>query len=78
MPLHITTPDGEAVTTISVQPSVDTVHQVCVRISETTRIPELRQQLLLADKELQHDVRTLAEHGVVADSTIQLVNGDWG
>ena len=60
--------------TISVQPTVDTVYHICARISEATQIPVQRQQLLFAGRELQRDGRTLAEHGVVGESTLHLVH----
>ena len=63
MSISITTPDAAAVTTISAQPTVDTVYHICARISEATQIPVQRQQLLFAGRELQRDGRTLAEHG---------------
>ena len=59
--------------TLSVQLNMDTVHQLCTRIYETTKTPVQRQQLLLAGRELQRDGRTLAEHGVAAESTLHLV-----
>ena len=59
--------------TLSVQLNMDTIHQLCTRIYETTKTPVQRQQLLLAGRELQRDGRTLAEHGVAAESTLHLV-----
>ena len=71
--ISIAMPNGAVLTTISAQITVDTVHQVCVRISEATRIPVQRQQLFFAGRQLQHDKRTLSEHGVTGESTLQLV-----
>ena len=77
VPICITTPDGEAVATVSVWPSVDTVYQVCVQVNAATQIPVKRQQLLFAGRELPFDARTLEDHGVVGKSTLQLVRGKW-
>ena len=67
-------------TTISAQLNVDTVYQICVRISEDTyasneveHIPVQRQQLFFEGQELAHDGRTLAELGVMRESTLHLV-----
>ena len=60
-------------TTLSVQPIVDTVRDILVRISKTTRIPVQRQQLLFAGQELPRDGRPLVKHGVVGHSTLHLV-----
>ena len=60
-------------TTVSAQPILDTVDLVHARIRQAIQIPVQRQQLLFEGQELQCDGRTLAEHGVQADSTLQLV-----
>ena len=36
--------------------------------------PEQRQQLFLDGKRLQEDGRVLAQHGIVAQTTVQLVS----
>ena len=80
VPISVTTSDGAAVTTVSVQLNVDTVYQICVRISDDTyasseaeHIPVQRQQLFFKGQELPQDGRTLAKHGVVRESTLHLV-----
>ena len=76
--IFITTLDGDSMTAISVCLTVDTVHHICNRVSEATQIPVQRQKILFAGRELQRDGRTLSEHGVVAESTLHLVNGEIG
>ena len=58
---------------LKVQPSVDTVHDVCLRISKLTQIPVQRQKLLCKHIVLRRDGRTLAEHGVKDGSKLHLV-----
>ena len=71
--MSIMTTDGVAVATIDIQPSTETVHHACARISAQTHVPIHRQQLFNAGRELRRDGRTLAEHGVHGQAQLELV-----
>ena len=70
----ITMADGVNINELSVQLTVDTVQQVCCRISEITQIPVERQQLLFVGQELKRDGRTLAQYGVAEESKLHMVS----
>ena len=60
-------------TSLSVRPWLDDIRILQAQVFPTDT-PSQRQQLFLGDKQLEDDGRVLAQHGVVADSTIQLVS----
>ena len=71
--IYVGTIEGDDVASLSVRPWLDDI-----RILQTQAFsidtPSQRQQLFLGDKQLEDDGRVLAQHGVVAESTIQLVS----
>ena len=58
---------------LTVRPWFDMVEDLREK-AFVTDTPEQRQQLFLDGKQLQDDGRVLAEHGIVAETTIQLVS----
>ena len=60
-------------TSLSVRPWLDGIRILQAQVFSNDT-PSQRQQLFLGDKQLEDDGRVLAQHGVVADSTIQLVS----
>ena len=58
---------------LTIRPWFDTVGELQAQ-AFATDTPSQRQQLFLGDKLLQDDGRVLAQHGVVAETTIQLVS----
>ena len=64
--------DGGASTSLTVRPWFDTVADLQAQ-AFAVDTPAQRQQLRLDDNLLQDDARVLAQHGVVAECTIQLV-----
>ena len=60
---------------LKVQPAVDTVYDICLRLNKLTQIPVQRQKLLCKHVILpRNDGRTLAEHGVKDGSKLHLVS----
>ncbi len=64
--------DGGASTTLTVRPWFDTVADLQAQ-AFAIDIPSQRQQLRLDGNLLQDDGRVLAQHGVVAECSMQLV-----
>ena len=60
-------------TSLSVRPWLDDIRILQAQVFSNDT-PSQRQQLLLGDKLLEDDGCVLAQHGVVAESTIQLVS----
>ena len=60
-------------TSLTVRPWLDAVTDLQAQ-AFVTDTPSQRQQLFMGDKRLKEDGRVLAQHGVVAESTIQLVS----
>ena len=62
-------------TELQVQPTVDTVHDICLRMFNLTQIPVQRQKIICENVKLRtFDGRTLAEHGVKDGTKLHLVN----
>ena len=66
--------DGESVATVTVHLSFDGVASLEDKVFDAD-VPRQRQHLLFEGLPLQDDRRVLAQHGVKAGSTIQLVSG---
>ena len=60
-------------TSLSVRPWLDDIRILQTQVFSIDT-PSQRQQLFLSNKKLEDDGRVLALHGVVAESTIQLVS----
>ena len=60
-------------TSLAVRPWFDTVKDLQTQ-AFAIDTPSQRQQLILDGKRLKDDGRVLAQHGVVAECTIQLVS----
>ena len=60
-------------TSLSVRPWLDEIRILQTQVFSIDT-PSQRQQLFLGDKQLEDDGRVLAQHGVVAESTIHLVS----
>ena len=58
---------------LSVRPWFESVEDLQAK-AFAADTPEQRQQLFLDGKQLQEDGRVLAQHGVVAETTVQLVS----
>ena len=71
--IYVSTIEGGDVTSLSVRPWLDDIRILQTQVFSIDT-PSQRQQLFLGDKQLEDDGRVLAQHGVVADSTIQLVS----
>ena len=71
--IYISTTEGGDVASLSVRPWLDDIRILQAQVFSNDT-PSQRQQLFLGDKQLEDDGRVLAQHGVVADSTIQLVS----
>ena len=71
--IHVSTAEGDGITSLSVRPWLDDVKSLQAQVFSDDA-PSQRQQLFLGGKQLEDDGRVLAKHGVVADSTIQLVS----
>ena len=71
--IYVGTIEGNDVTSLSVRPWLDDIGILQTQVFSTDT-PSQRQQLFLGDKQLEDDGRVLAQHGVVAESTIQLVS----
>ena len=71
--IYISATEGGDVASLSVRPWLDDIRTLQAQVFSTDT-PSQRQQLFLGDKQLEDDGRVLAQHGVVADSTIQLVS----
>ena len=71
--IHIATTDGGAVTSVTVRPWIDAVTNLQAQVFATDT-PSQRQQLFFRGEQLQEDGRVLAQHGVIAGCTIQLVS----
>ena len=69
----IATTDGGAVTSLTVRPWFDTVTGLQSLVSSADT-PSQRQQLFFRGDRLQEDGRVLAQHGVIAGCTINLVS----
>ena len=74
--IYVSAADGDALTSLTVRPWFDAVTdlqaQVCVVDTQST--PSQRQQLFFRGDQLLEDGRVLAQHGVIAECTIQLVS----
>ena len=73
MQIHVSPKGGGAAVVLTVRPWFDTVEDLQAK-AFASDTPEQRQQLFLDGKQLQEDGRVLAQHGVVAETTIQLVS----
>ena len=73
MQIYLSQKGGDAVVSLTVRPWFDMVEDLREK-AFVTDTPEQRQQLFLDGKQLQDDGRVLAEHGIVAETTIQLVS----
>ena len=71
--IYVSTIEGGDVTSLSVRPWLDDIRILQTQVFSIDTPPQ-RQQLFLGDKQLEDDGRVLAQHGVVAESTIQLVS----
>ena len=65
--------DGDTIVSLTVRPWFDMVEDLQAK-AFAADTPEQRQQLFLDGKQLQEDGRVLAQHGVVAQTTVQLVS----
>ena len=71
--IHIATTDGGAATSVTVRPWLDTVTNLQAQ-AFAADTPSQRQQLFFRGEQLQEDGRVLAQHGVIAGCTINLVS----
>ena len=65
--------DGDTIVSLTVRPWFDMVEDLQAK-AFAADTPEQRQQLFLDGKQLQDNGRVLAQHGIVAETTIQLVS----
>ena len=72
MQIYLSQEGGDAVV-LTVRPWFDMVEDLQAK-AFAADTPEQRQQLFFDGKQLQDDGRVLAQHGVVAETTIQLVS----
>ena len=70
--IYITSSDG-AVTSLTVRPWFDSVKDLRAQVLHTDAPPQ-RQQLFFQGNQLHSDGRVLAQHGVIAECTINLVS----
>ena len=73
MQIYLSHKGGDAVVSLTVRPWFDMVEDLQAK-AFAADTPEQRQQLFFDGKQLQDDGRVLAQHGVVAETTIQLVS----
>ena len=73
MKINIAANKGDDVTSLSVRPWFDTVKDLQLQ-TFAADTPSRRQQLLLDGNQLKDDGCVLAQHGVVAECTIELVS----
>ena len=73
MQIYLSQKGGDAVVSLTVRPWFDMVEDLQAK-AFAADTPEQRQQLFFDGKQLQDDGRVLAQHGVVAETTIQLVS----
>ena len=71
--IYIATTDGGDATSLTVRPWFDAVTDLQAQVC-TADTPSQRQQLFFRGDQLQEDGRVLAQHGVIAGCTIQLVS----
>ena len=71
--IFIKTKLGQMVATVTVHPWADGVNTLETQVFDPA-VPSQRQYLLFAGARLQEDGRVLAQHGVVAESTVYLVS----
>ena len=71
--IFIKTKLGQMVATVTVHPWADGVRSLETQVFDPA-VPSQRQYLLFAGARLQEDGRVLAQHGVVAESTVYLVS----
>ena len=73
MKINISQEGRDDVASLTVRPWFDSVEDLEAK-AFAADTPEQRQQLLFNGKPLYEDGRVLAQHGVVAKTTIQLVS----
>ena len=73
MQIYLSAKSGDAVTSLTVRPWFESVEDLQLK-AFAADTPGQRQQLFLDGKQLQEDGRVLAQHGIVAGTTIQLVS----
>ena len=73
MSINISTTAKDDIVSLTVRPWFDMVEDIRSQVCSIDT-PSQRQQLFLGSKRLHEDGRVLALHGVVAGSTVHLVN----
>ena len=73
MQISLSQNGGDAAVSLTVRPWFESVEDLQAK-AFAADTPEQRQQLFLDGKQLQEDGRVLAQHGVVAQTIVQLVS----
>ena len=73
MQIYLSQKGGDAVVSLTVRPWFESVEDLQLK-AFAADTPGQRQQLFLDGKQLQEDGGVLAQHGIVAGTTIQLVS----